>query len=224
MSVFRHALYRAPAPQARYLAALALLAHLAWAAPVQAQAVPEPLFLPYAGAGNLVLFDPATGSGGWVGSIDAVDGAPGGPVLPLVSVVLFSYDAMTQSLSGSFEFTSAASLGASLFGTLVGSTVSANPFTTGAQFEIDYTITGGTGAFAGASGFALAFLQYDPLAGAGGVGSLNNYAEDGALVLSAVPEPDSLALVLLGGLSLALALRARPPAVARRGRPGPGRP
>ncbi len=178
-----------------------------------AQAEPTALFAPYAGTGNLVLFDAASGSGGWVGSIQQFADPEAAAPLSLVSVVLFSVDAMSGLLSGSFEFTDAADLGASLSGTLVGSTLAPDVFASGGQFSIDYTISGGTGAYAGASGYGLAFLNYDP------AGGFDNYSEDGLLVFGVVPEPGSLVLVLAGGLSLLLVQRR----AGRRGRRSPAR-
>ncbi len=186
---------------------------LALAFSAQAQAEPTPLFAPYGGSGNLVLFDAASGSGGWVGSILQFPDPEVATPLSLVSVVLFSFDAMTGRLSGSFEFTDAADLGGSLFGTLVGSTVAPDIFASGGQFSIDYTISGGTGGYAGASGFGLAFLNFDP------TGGFENYSEDGLLNISVVPEPGSLALMLAGGLSLLLARQW----AGRRGRRSPAR-
>jgi len=167
--------------------------------PLAAQAAAEPLFVPFEGAGNLVVFDATTGSGGWVGSIDQV--AP--PVVPqplsLVSVVLFNYDAMTQVLTGSFEFTTT-DLMSTLFGTLTGNSFDADILATGGQFAIDYLITGGTGAFADANGFGLSFLNYDP------AGTFNNYTESG-LLLFTVPLPGTLTLVL-GALLVAGTIRS----------------
>jgi uncharacterized membrane protein AbrB (regulator of aidB expression) len=180
-------------------AAAAACLGLALSAPAQAE--PTPLFVPYAGSGNLVLFDPASGSGGWVGSLVQVPDPAVAMPLSLVSVVLFDFDALSGTLTGSFEFTDAVDLGASLFGTVVGSTLAPDVFGSGGQFSIDYTISGGTGAYAGASGFGLAFLNYSP------DGGFDNYSEDGLLVFNAVPEPGSLALVLAGGLSLLLVQR-----------------
>lgn len=178
---------------------LAGLVALSGLAPLAAQAAAEPLFVPFEGAGNLVVFDATTGSGGWVGSIDQV--AP--PVVPeplsLVSVVLFNYDAMTQLLTGTFEFTTT-DLMSTLFGTLTGNTFDADILGSGGQFAIDYLITGGTGAFADANGFGLSFLTYDP------AGTFNNYAEAGLLNFT-VPLPGTLALVL-GGLLVAGTIRA----------------
>ncbi len=171
----------------RALTTLALAAAL----PLAAHAAPVSYFTPYAGSGNVSVFD-AT-SGGWVGAIDATPDATPAPY-SLVSVVLFNLDPLTLALSGSFEFTTT-DLASSLFGTLGGSAFDADILASGGQFSIDYQITGGSGSFAGASGFGLAFLSYDPLA------SFDNYSEIGLLSFdvpgAAVPEPQPLALVAL---------------------------
>jgi hypothetical protein len=175
----------------RALGALALLA--ATTVPVQA----GPTLLAYSGSGNAVLFDASTGEGGWVGALDEVPD-PGNPTpAALVSVVLFAFDAASGVLSGQFEFTDSADLGSALFGTLLGSTTDADPFGAGGQFAIDYTVAGGSGRFAGFSGFGLAFLNLDPAAPG------DNYSESGLLVLS-VPTPGTLGLALaaLGVLAL----------------------
>ena len=65
---------------------------------------------------------------------------------------------------------------------------------------LDYAITGGTGLFAGAYGFGLAFLDFDPM------GTFNNYQESGVLVFS-VPAPATLALVLAGLAAVAVSRR-----------------
>lgn len=178
-----------------------LLAAAAFMLPVAAQADPVTLFVPFEGAGNLSVFDAAAGTGGWVGSIDqsAVPVVPS--PLSLVSVVLFTLDATTQTLSGSFEFTNAADLASSLFGEVTGSYLDADILGSGGQFSIDYTILGGTGAFSGATGFGLSFLDFAPLTGA-----FNNYSEAGTLVVT-VPEPSTFALA---GLALLAGLSARP--------------
>lgn len=188
-----------PSPtRALRTAALALLPWLALAPAAQAALV----FAPFSGSGNAVVFDPATGDGGWVGSI--VPDAAVTDLPPLVSVVNFQVNPLTQLLSGQFTFTRSADLGATLFGLVSGSTGDADVFNNGGQFALDYSIQGGTGDFAGASGFGLSFLQFDPN------GVFDNYQEAGLLVF-AVPEPGSLPLLVAALGSLAW-LRRRSPA------------
>jgi hypothetical protein len=182
---------------------LLLLGLSAWWAPARA----EPVLVAYGGSGNAVLFDASTGSGGWVGAIDEVPDPAIASPLSLVSVVLFSYDAASGLLSGSFEFTDSLDLDSALFGRLSGRSADADPFGLGGQFEIDYLIDGGSGRFAGFSGFGLAFLSLDPAAAG------DNYRESGLLVL-AVPVPGTLLLV-----ALALALVALKQSRARRESP-----
>lgn len=189
--------WQRPWRRAWLLSALAGLLALpvAQAAPVQ--------FVPYAGSGNAVLFDASTGQGGWVGAIDEFPDPNVSNPLSLVSVVLFSYDAVNRSLTGSFEFTTSADLGSTMYGLLSGSTSDDDIFGTGGQFALDYAIQGGSGAFFGASGFGLAFLQFDPQA------TLDNYAESGLLVFS-VPEPAALPWLALGLLALQRRARKTP--------------
>jgi hypothetical protein len=166
--------------------------------PQAAQAAAEPYFVPFEGAGNLVVFNPTTGSGGWVGSIEQV-APPAVPMpLSLVSVVLFNYDAMAQMLTGTFEFTTT-DLMSTLTGSLSGTSFDPDILNTGGQFQIDYLITGGTGLFADANGFGLSFLTYNP------AGTFNNYSESGLLSFT-VPLPGTLALVL-GALLVAGTIR-----------------
>lgn len=189
-----------------------LLAGLALVLPLAASADPVSYFVPFAGSGNVSVFDPAAGSGGWVGSIDQAPPPLVPNPLSLVSVVLFQLDAATQTLTGSFEFTSAADLASTLVGTLSGSFFDADVLASGGQFAIDYTITGGTGAFFGASGFGLSFLNFDPTA------SFDNYAEAGLLnfsVPAVVPTPGTLALLAAGLLGLALSRRQAAPLKSR---------
>lgn len=166
--------------------------------PLVAQAGPL-TFAPFAGAGNLSVFDPATGTGGWVGSIDEVPSSAGGAALSLVSFVTFQLDSTTQALTGIFEFTTT-DLASTLFGELSGVADSADFLSLGGQLSLDYNILGGSGLFGGASGFGLAFLNYNP------AGTFDNYIEDGLLVFS-VPEPGSLALAGLGLLAVARSRR-----------------
>lgn len=163
----------------------------------------------YGGSGNAVLFDAATGSGGWVGALDEVldePGVAGAVPLSLVSVVLFEFDAATGELEGQFEFTDSLDLDSALVGTLTGRTADADLFGAGGQFEIDYLITSGRGRFEGFSGFGLAFLDFDPDAAG------DNYRESGLLVLS-VPVSGTLGLaaLALGMVGLGAAARSAAP-------------
>ncbi|OYU74754.1 MAG: hypothetical protein CFE45_34110 [Burkholderiales bacterium PBB5] len=74
--------------------------------------------------------------------------------------------------------------------------------TTGGQLALDYSVLGGTGDFTNARGYGLAFLNIDP------AGTFNNYSSSGVLVL-AVPEPGSLALLAAALLAGALVQRRR---------------
>lgn len=167
-------------------------------APITGHAAVVSLFVPYEGAGNVSVFDAAAGTGGWTGSIEQ-SAFPAVPQpLSLVSVVLFQLDGANHSLVGSFEFTTT-DLASSVFGELSGSYVNDDILSTGGQFSIDYTVLGGSGDFLGASGYGLAFLDFDP------AGSFNNYAESGLLNIDlpqAVPEPASLALCSVALLAL----------------------
>jgi hypothetical protein len=178
-----------PIPFARRCLSCASLA-LVLLAPGLARAEPTTLFVPYAGAGNLSVFDAAAGTGGWVGSIDQLVPPMVDAPLSLVSFVLFNLDAATQTLTGSFEFTTT-DLMSTLYGDVSGSYDMAAILDTGGQFTLDYTVRGGTGDFVDASGYGLAFVDYDP------AGSFDNYSEIGLLNLS-VPEPGTLALGLAG--------------------------
>ena len=163
------------------------------------------LDMPFEGAGNLVVFDPLAGTGGWVGSIDEVL-APGntGPARSFVSVVTFTFDSLTELLNGDFEFTDAANLGSSIFGTVAGAfTNLLDVLNVGGQLALDYTVAGGSGDFQRVTGFGLSFLTYDLAAT-----TFNNYSEQGLLVLD-VPAPATLPLAAAGLALLAMGQRRR---------------
>ena len=174
-----------------------------------ATAAPVDYFVPYLGEGNLSVFDAAAGTGAWAGSIDEV-ADPTNPNAPLslVSVVLFTLDRTAQTLMGSFQFTTTDLL-STLYGELTGTVLDSDILTNGGQFSVDYRIDGGTGQFARASGFGLAFVNYDP------AGTFNNYDESGVLVFT-VPSPATGALVLAGLLALGFSRFSNVSSVSRR--------
>ena len=161
--------------------------------------------IPFEGAGNVVVFDPLAGTGGWVGSIDEVL-APGntGPARSFVSVVTFTFDSLTKLLNGEFEFTDATNLSSSIFGTVAGAfTNPLDVLNVGGQLALDYTVAGGSGDFQRVTGFGLSFLTYDLAAI-----TFNNYSEQGLLVLD-VPAPATLPLAAAGLALLAVGQRRR---------------
>lgn len=170
--------------------------------PLAAQADPVTYAVPYAGAGNVADF--GGGSGGWVGSIDETLPTIQGDLPSLVSVVTFTIDSLSQTLNGSFQFTTAADLASTIYGMVSASDVTGDFLSQGGQLSLNYDIQGGTGQFLGASGFGLAFLDYDPTQ------TFNNYSETGLLAF-AVPEPGTLALAAAGLLMLSLGRRKGQP-------------
>jgi hypothetical protein len=187
------------------LAAVACMLCLA-APPAQAASLPNFVF---DGQGNLLVFDAASGSGGWNGEISefAVPALPAPLPAPLSFAVLvtFDYDVVLNRLLGSFEFTQADDLSSSIFGNVAGGfTAAGGSLVGGGQLELDYQVLGGTGRHAGLSGFGLSFLGFDPSAS----GTHNNYFEQGLIV--AVPEPSVAGLMAFGLLALALVRTRRP--------------
>ncbi len=179
----------------RALAGLSLALLSATAA--QAEAVTY--FAPFGGQGNVLVFDPSSGTGGWVGSIDQTPDPLVATPLSFVSVVLFTADQLAQTLMGTFEFTTT-DLQSTLFGELTGTYAEIDILNSGGQFSVNYNVLGGTGQFARATGFGLSFVDFNPLA------TGDNYSESG-LLLFQVPSPAPAALVALGLTGLALQRR-----------------
>jgi hypothetical protein len=161
--------------------------------PLAAQAGPmADISVFFDGAGTQQAID-AQSNGFWSGSITPGFGSD--ITESLMSTVLFKLDASGTMLSGSFQFNSM-DLSSTISGLLTGSDADGD-----GQFEIDYQILGGSGAFSRASGYGLSFISFDrPLTMAG------SYTESGLLSF-AVPEPSSYGLLGLALLGVALTRR-----------------
>ena len=146
-------------------------------------------FKPYSSEGNLLLFDATADTCGWVGAIDQSAVTAAASPFSFVSHVLFTLDASSHTFSGSFVFNTT-NLTSSYFGNLSGSCANADVFQFGGQRSIACQIFGGSGQLAGANGFGLSLLDFDP------AGSFNNHSEAGLLSFTApVPEPSTWLLM-----------------------------
>jgi PEP-CTERM motif len=176
---------------ARHAVALAALS-----LPLAASAAPVELFVPFAGAGSMLI---DAGAGAWAGNIVQAD-FPSVPLpLSLLSQVDFGIDVLALSLDGSFRFSLVGDPASVVFGEVRGSFPDLDTLVLGGPFSIDYAILGGTGVFAAATGYGLSFLDFDA--------GRSSYHEAGTLVISlpeaaAVPEPATLALVAAALLGL----------------------
>ena len=201
-----HALAKSLPPLRRLALSVALV--LPFSAPTAQAANTVDYFVPYGGGGNLAAFDLPSGAGGWVGAIDQSAFPVVASPLSFVSSVLFTLDAANNTFAGSFEFTTT-DLASSLFGSVAGSYDNAVVFNLSGQLSINYQILGGSGMFAGASGFGLSLIEFDPAAGSVSP-AFNNYTEAGLLSFAApVPEPSTWLLMGLGLCLLATAQRRR---------------
>ncbi len=115
----------------------------------------------------------------------------------------------TWDLSSTFVFNIGAGTGAGEFGfsqggnSFSGTIATAQTFVASLPgFEISYTITGGTGVYAGATGNGAGLIVLTPLT----TGTSGPYIEAGIMDISVVPEPAS-ALLMLGGVAALLGRR-----------------
>lgn len=162
------------------------------ALPVAARAGAVEFNVFFDGQGSLV-FDPATRTGAWTGTIDESPFPPVPSPLGLLSVVSFSFDG--GMLTGMFELTSASQFADTLIGRIDG-LLTQGDFASGGELALDYTIENGSGQFAGAQGFGTSLFDFGaPVQG------FSDYTEAGVLVF-AVPEPAAWALTATGLLAL----------------------
>jgi len=187
-------------PQAsrRWCASLALCAALFVGASAQAAPVVRDVF--FDGSGFLV-YDASTQTGAWTGTVDESPFPVVLPPLSFLSVVSFVFDTANNKISGNFEFTSSDFI-STMFGSLSSDPLSGVFTADGTFFAIEYSIAGGSGLFAGASGFGITQFDFDAP-----VNGFSAYREAGVMAFT-VPEPATLPLLLAGLLGVA-ALRAR---------------
>jgi hypothetical protein len=109
----------------------------------------------------------------------------------------FVFNAVSGTGTGGFEF---AQGGNSFSGTIATATA---PVALGPGFEITYTVTGGTGSFAGATGGGNGLIRLvSDITGA----PPYSYIEAGIMDVTPIPEP-ATALLMLGGVAALLGRR-----------------
>ena len=174
----------APARKLTAAAALLLLCGSAWAEPTT-----------YTGAGTVGPVSPPSSSGSAVFVATGDYDFTGMGSWSMLSSFVFNMVSGTGS--GGFEFSQGAD---SFSGTIATSTA---PVALGPGFTITYSITGGTGSYAGAFGGGDGLIR---LLGDTSVAPPYAYIEAGIMNISVVPEPAS-ALLMLGGVAALLGRR-----------------
>ena len=165
-------------------ASLALLCGSAWADPTT-----------YTGAGTVGPVSPPTSSGSAVFLAEGEYDFTGMGSWSLLSSFIFN--TVSGTGTGGFEFSQGAN---SFSGTIATNTA---PVALGPGFEISYSITGGTGSYAGAFGGGNGLIR---LLGDTTGAPPYAYIEAGIMNVSVIPEPAS-ALLMLGGVAALLGRR-----------------
>lgn len=175
---------RGLAPAAIALAAALSASPAAWAVPTT-----------YTGSGTVTPVTPVSSTGSVVYVATGSYSFTGAGTWELLSS--FVFNTLSGTGTGGFEFTQGTD---SVSGTI--STATA-PVALGPGVEIQYTITGGTGSFVGATGGGDGLVRFisditgpPPYA----------YLEAGIMDVSVVPEP-ATALLMLGGIAALLGRR-----------------
>ncbi len=162
--------------------------------PLSAGAALVPVQFVFDGAGGL-SYNPGAGTGTWMGTLVDLGFVGSPPMLPaLTSQVSFSLSGVT--LSGMFEFANGA---ANLLTGQVSGTVDDADLSDGGQLLLDYTVAGGTGQFANATGFAISILDFAPA-----INGVSAYTEvaTGELQVQQIPEPAGWTLASMALLAL----------------------
>ena len=149
----------------------------------------------YTGAGSVGPVTPVSPTGS---AVFAATGSYSFGILGSFDLLSsFVFNAVSGTGTGGFEF---AQGGNSFSGTIA---TAAAPVALGPGFEISYTVTGGTGSFAGATGGGNGLIRIvSDITGA----PPYSYIEAGIMNVTAIPEP-ATALLMLGGVAALLGRR-----------------
>jgi hypothetical protein len=176
-------------PTARTLRTLAMAAALGLGGAAHADPVA------YTGAGSVGPVTPVSPSGSAV--FTATGSYSFGALGSWDLLSSFVFNAVSGTGTGGFEF---AQGGNSFSGTIATATA---PVALGPGFEITYTVTGGTGSFAGATGGGNGLIRLvSDITGA----PPYSYIEAGIMDVTPIPEP-ATALLMLGGVAALLGRR-----------------